>query len=1325
MSHEERASWNIPVPASASPVPRPPPLPAPRPLQRARDAANRFFGYPSRPTSPQDDYERDKGRLTRATPSRYATLGATQNATASHKTGLEINTIAINEKGTHALLGGKEIFKTVKVEDGVCAEDLNLRTAIRSAPKQASGAPRQVYSIDIADVAWAKGDCGDYVAAATSSGKIILWNIGLAGLPAVQLHEHFRQVHKVTFNPHRGNLLLSGSQDGTVRLWDLRDIRHQASQLQSKRKYSGQSDGVRDVKWSPTDGVDFAFGTDSGWIQRWDIRNLKTAKVKIPAHTTTCNSIDWHPDGRHLASASSDKTVRVWDVSTGRRQQKAGWEIKTPHPVLNARWRPACESSVLTDNGARICTQVVTSYSREIPTLHVWDFRRPALPFREMAPHHSAPTDMLWHSQDLLWTVGREGKFSQSDVQHAPKTIEKRHLQAFAISPQGDLNFITQRRRRRRRPSQNQPSSLPTKSYSAGHSPEQGALSRSWADDSLDQTFLSFSNPKHRVRSAGSSRAPSISQTPPQNDTGRVPIVKLDDVLSNRKSTRPQQYASRGRLPTAPTLVSSNKFETLTLLTGDNQDILNYVERAFIHNALQAEEAGLYRLAQTWRIVCFAATTHLRLRAEARRKDRLEGKLRFSKRPLEGSITVPAHDLHGVNDRSALPSPESAHPPRAASILSKQLAGPESTSNTTTPQAKPFPNGNVSAFAPQRELEDPDKSEKFSLPSSVTAQATTARTDSKPQTDHRLTAKNLTDLQKPQWTDGTTSGAHAIRRWSVQPKVPLSLDPVDAAGNKIPPKLEHHDSDDSFSFLEGSLDSRGPSFPGSFASNHSPEHRMPAERPSRPLPRVAATDGTGLHHKLEKSKHEATEDGNSPGIAFKNPFERKLSTVADDDADGELVDSNHEDKFQAAPGSTSKLSADFIKHGKRNSVSDIALMELEAPKTKLRLSDDAFESRKLSSGFDRWQDETTKASIDRESRISKSQELIPSDFQTHPEDNDVEQDKPFTLVSMLRELIAHYSNNDSDAQTASNLLLQLAPLLPETHSLPHREKTLTTNHYSFAFANTGFSRHEIPSLLSKTLSHLLNAGLQPLQLELILSTYHDQLLSHRLFLPATALRQSTYPAYPAVYEQALKDNFLAFQCSGCGKAIEPSPTAARSKPQCESCNIPRAPPCAVCWCEESPFTSSALKSDQRVNRLLFSTCLLCNHTSHTTCLETWFATTSREPVDRPSPADSSNDLANNNDGASTDPPDTATATATATDDDDADACPTEGCLCACVPGLWRERKEAERIAALRRPGLGQRGKIRSDEWGVRESRAVARTRGVLAATTAPGGRGSV
>jgi WD40 repeat protein len=148
-------------------------------------------------------------------------------------------------------------------------------------------------------------------------------------------------------------------------------------------------------------------------------------KAKVSGHLLACNAVDWHPDGKHIVSAGSDKMIRVFDVSVNR-PKKATWEIKTPYPVMNARWRPSCESSIKSDNGANLCVQVLACYSPEVPILHLWDFRRPHLPFRELAPYASAPTGLNWHSQDLLWTVGREGIFMQTDLHYVPKAIETR-----------------------------------------------------------------------------------------------------------------------------------------------------------------------------------------------------------------------------------------------------------------------------------------------------------------------------------------------------------------------------------------------------------------------------------------------------------------------------------------------------------------------------------------------------------------------------------------------------------------------------------------------------------------------------------------------------------------------------------------------------------------------------------------------------------------------------------------------------------------------------------------------------------------------------------
>ncbi|KAK6438437.1 SEA (Seh1-associated) complex subunit [Oleoguttula sp. CCFEE 5521] len=147
---------------------------------------------------------------------------------------------------------------------------------------------------------------------------------------------------------------------------------------------------------------------------------------------------------------------------------------------------------------------------------------------------------------------------------------------------------------------------------------------------------------------------------------------------------------------------------------------------------------------------------------------------------------------------------------------------------------------------------------------------------------------------------------------------------------------------------------------------------------------------------------------------------------------------------------------------------------------------------------------------------------------------EVEDGSPFELSTMLRDLLVTYTQHLPNVQTAAHLILAMTPCLPTPHPLPRSATAAAVEIYASAYLRAGFESDNIPVLLEQSLSHIINAGLQPLQLEAILSTYHEQLIAHRCFVEAAALRSLCYPTFPAVYEHSLRDNEVALMCGECG-----------------------------------------------------------------------------------------------------------------------------------------------------------------------------------------------
>jgi WD40 repeat protein len=72
---------------------------------------------------------------------------------------------------------------------------------------------------------------------------------------------------------------------------------------------------VWSVAWSP-DGRHLASATDDGTVQVWDASTGNTL-LTYRGHTDSVKSVAWSSDGTRLASGSVDQTVQVWDAATG------------------------------------------------------------------------------------------------------------------------------------------------------------------------------------------------------------------------------------------------------------------------------------------------------------------------------------------------------------------------------------------------------------------------------------------------------------------------------------------------------------------------------------------------------------------------------------------------------------------------------------------------------------------------------------------------------------------------------------------------------------------------------------------------------------------------------------------------------------------------------------------------------------------------------------------------------------------------------------------------------------------------------------------------
>ncbi|KAG4090941.1 WD40-repeat-containing domain protein [Neocallimastix lanati (nom. inval.)] len=182
------------------------------------------------------------------------------------------------------------------------------------------------------------GENEKYLTVASNSEQIRIYNLESLDSDILLGHE---SIIICIDRSYYGKWLVTGSKDSNVFLWDIYMEKPRNERYKLLAECIGHTEAISAVALSRKRNQIILTGSQDRTIKCWDITNISIDDVErltsiytITAHEIDINSIDVAPNDKLFASGSQDKTAKVWSTAYGsllttlRGHRRGIWCVK-------------------------------------------------------------------------------------------------------------------------------------------------------------------------------------------------------------------------------------------------------------------------------------------------------------------------------------------------------------------------------------------------------------------------------------------------------------------------------------------------------------------------------------------------------------------------------------------------------------------------------------------------------------------------------------------------------------------------------------------------------------------------------------------------------------------------------------------------------------------------------------------------------------------------------------------------------------------------------------------------------------------------------------